>query len=247
MAKHPAKSAYAILPIAGRRRRATIGHSLCTNGTMVAGLIKALLRLRLSARLAVAIPLLALAACAAGPDNDVLDDYTEVASTGILSAPDARPSRFDPASRDTVFRGKYLVELLGCAACHTDGALVGDPNPDLSLAGSRIGIAYSNPLGDARPGIVFPSNLTPDTETGIGSWTDAQIAAAIRTGQGRHGRRRIAVMPWQGYAKLSQEDAMAMVAYLRSIPAISHQVPSEVEPGTRSPSRFVYFGVYERR
>lgn len=191
--------------------------------------------------------MLAIAACAADPAPGVLDEYTEVQSTTILSAPDARASRFDPASRDTVFRGKYLVELLGCAACHTEGALVGDADQNYALAGSRIGIAFSNPLGDKRPGIVYPSNLTPDTETGLGSWSDEQIAAAVRTGQGRHGRRRIAVMPWQGYAKLSAEDTKAIVAYLRSIDAIRHRVPDEVSPGSRASTRFVYFGVYEQR
>lgn len=195
----------------------------------------------------VAISLLVLGACATEPQPDVLDEYTEVQSTTILGAPDARPSRFDPSSRDAVFRGKYLVELLGCAACHTDGALVGDPNPERALAGSRIGIAFSNPLGDARPGIVYASNLTPDTETGLGTWSDKQIAAAIRAGQGRHGGRRIAVMPWQGYARLSPDDTAAIVAYLRSIDAVRHEVPNEVPPGSRATTRFVYFGVYERR
>lgn len=190
---------------------------------------------------------LLLAACAAGDLADPLSEYEEVEATTILGAPDAKPGSYAPEMRTTVLRGKYLVELLGCGACHTDGALVGDADPRRQLAGSAIGIAYSNPLGDSRPGIVYPSNITPDVETGIGSWSDAQIVAAIRAGQGRHGTRRIAVMPWQGYAKLSQEDAMAIAAYLQSIPAVSHDVPDEVAPGTRARSPFVYFGVYQRR
>lgn len=185
--------------------------------------------------------------CAADDVASPLSEYKEVAATTILSAPDARPGSFAPGSRDTVLRGKYMVELLGCGSCHTDGALVGDPNPQRALAGSNVGIAFSNPLGDRRPGIVYPSNLTPDVKTGLGAWTDEQIVAAVRAGQGRHGTRRISVMPWQGYAKLSPEDAKAIVAYLRSIPAVSHQVPDEVEPGKRARSPFVYFGVYERR
>lgn len=188
-----------------------------------------------------------LSGCAAEDFADPLSQYEEVDATTIISAPDARSGSYAPESRETVLRGKYLVELLGCGTCHTDGALIGDPDPMRQLGGSSIGIAYSNPLGDSRPGIVYPSNITPDVKTGIGAWTDFQIVAAIRAGQGRHGSRRIAVMPWQGYAKLSQEDAMAIAAYLLSIPAVSHDVPNEVEPGTRATSPFVYFGVYQSR
>lgn len=191
--------------------------------------------------------ILLLSGCAAEDFANPLSQYEEVEATTILSAPDSRPGSYAPESRDTVLRGKYLVELLGCGACHSDGALVGDPDPQRQLAGSRIGIAYTNPLGDSRPGIVYPSNITPDDETGIGGWTDVQVAAAIRAGQGRHGSRRIAVMPWQGYAKMSHDDAMAIAAYLLSISAVSHDVPDEVEPGTRAQYPFVYFGVYQSR
>lgn len=190
---------------------------------------------------------LMLSACAAEDFAGPFSQYEEVEAATILGAPEARAGSYAPESRAAVMRGRYLVELLGCGACHTNGALVGDPDPLRQLAGSRIGIAYSNPLGDSRPGIVYPSNITPDVETGIGAWSEGQIVAAIRAGQGRHGNRRIAVMPWQGYAKLSPEDATAIAAYLLSVPPVSHDVPDEVEPGTRSQHPYVYFGVYQRR
>ena len=116
-----------------------------------------------------------------------------------------------------------------------------------ALAGSRTGIAYMNPFGNDRPGVVYPPNITPDPETGIGDWSDTQIAAAVRSGQGRHTSRRIAVMPWQGYAKLTDEDVDAVVAYLRSIKPIRNKVPAEVTPGQRAPAPFVYFGTYRSR
>ena len=188
-----------------------------------------------------------LSACAAGDFADPLVEYEEVSATTILNAPEARTGSYAPESRAAVMQGRYLVELLGCGACHTNGALIGDPDPLRQLAGPRIGIAFSNPLGDSRPGIVYPSNITPDVKTGIGAWTEDQVVAAIRAGKGRHGKRRIAVMPWQGYAKLSREDAMAIAAYLLSIPPVSHDVPDEVEPGSRAQDPYVYFGVYQRR
>jgi mono/diheme cytochrome c family protein len=178
---------------------------------------------------------------------DPLQDYEEVDATTVLDAPDAVPGKFAPEHLYKVERGEYLVELLGCGACHTEGALEGVPDFDKALAGSSIGIAFSSPLGEERPGIVFPPNLTPDEETGIGLWSDRQIENAIRVGVGRHSGRKIAVMPWQGYTRMQPEDVEAIVAYLRSIKPVSHKVPDEVKPGVTTEHPFVYFGVYRSR
>lgn len=191
--------------------------------------------------------LILVAGCVSEPGYDPLQDYEELDATTVLDAPSAQPGSYAPADRDRVYRGEYLVELLGCGVCHTDGALSGVPDMERSLAGSRIGIAFSNPLSERYPGVVYPPNITPDIETGIGGWSDAQIANAVRTGIGRHGQRRIATMPWQGYAKLSDEDVSAIVSYLHSIDAVSHQVPAEVQPGRPATEEFVYFGVYRSR
>jgi len=194
------------------------------------------------------IAVLSVAACATDSGTDVpydpLQDFEEVDAQTVLDAPRAQPGRYAPENRHQVERGEYLVELLGCGACHTDGALEGVPDYDKALAGSTTGIAYTSPLGVSRPGIVYPANITPDEETGIGSWSDIQIERAIRAGLGRHASRRIAVMPWQGYAKLSAEDMQAVIAYLRSIKPIRHKVPDEVLPGREASNPFIYFGVY---
>jgi mono/diheme cytochrome c family protein len=174
-----------------------------------------------------------------------LDDYEQVTATGIFDAPHA--TVVAPEDREAIARGRYLVELLGCGSCHTDGALIGEPNMERSLAGSRVGIAYSNPLEYRRPGIVFPPNITPDDETGIGTWSDRQIAAAVRAGSGRHGKGRILVMPWQGYSKISDNDIMAIVGYLRRIEPVPFRVPENVPPGRRTSERYVHFGVYQSR
>lgn len=190
---------------------------------------------------------LVLAACAAETSYNPLVRYDELNSTKILDAPSPVAGNFAPENRYLVEHGEYLVELLGCGACHTDGALEGAPNMNKALAGSRIGIAYMNPFGNDLPGVVYPPNITPDMETGIGEWSDNQIAAAVRAGLGQHVSRRIAVMPWQGYAKMSDEDVDAIVAYLRSIKPVSHKVPIEVIPGTVAKESFVYFGTYRSR
>ena len=197
-------------------------------------------------QLVLATPLL-LAACAAESPYDPLADYEELNATTILDAPDPIPGNFAPENRYQAARGKYLVELLGCGACHTDGALEGAPDMKMALAGSAIGIAYTSPLGERYPGIVYPPNITPDKETGIGDWSDSQIENAVRAGFGRHAGRRITVMPWQAYAKISNEDAQAIVAYLRSVRPVSHRVPDDVAPGEKAEKPFVYFGVYRSR
>jgi hypothetical protein len=118
---------------------------------------------------------------------------------------------------------------------------------DMPLAGSQTGIARTNPLESRRPGVVYPPNITPDEDTGIGLWTDRQIANAVRAGIGRHGTRRLSTMPWQGYAQLHDDDVNAIVGYLRSIAPIRNKVPAEVLPGQIATSPFVYFGVYRSR
>ena len=187
------------------------------------------------------------AACAADQPVEPVGDYVEMKTTPILDAPSAVPGRYAPADRHKVARGEYLVELLACGTCHTDGALVGEPNPDRALAGSRVGIAYANPLGNHKPGVVFPPNITPDVDTGIGEWSDKQIEDAIKAGSGRHVDRKIVMMPWAGYARMSPEDISAIVIYLRSIESVSHRVPDDVVPGTATDELFVYFGVYRSR
>ena len=191
--------------------------------------------------------LFVLGGCVTESGVDPLANYEEVDATTIIDAASPRPGQSAPGNSYLAERGEYLVELLGCGACHTDGALIGEANLERSLAGSRIGIAWSNPLGDKYPGIVYPPNITPDRETGIGMWSDLQIADAIRAGIGRHGSRRISTMPWPGYAKIYDEDIAAITAYLRSIEPIVHRVPDEVAPGRTASEPFVYFGVYRSR
>jgi len=192
-------------------------------------------------------PLLALAACATDTASDVSGDYEELDTTTVIDTPSPTAGAYFPADRDTLDRGAYMVRLLGCGSCHTDGAFEGAPDLERALAGSNTGIAFTNPLGDELPGIVYPANITPDEATGIGRWSEQQIGDAIRSGIGRHGGRRIPTMPWQGYSGLSDDDVAAMVAYLRSITAVSHEVPVEVSPGQSAVDPYVYFGVYRSK
>ncbi len=70
------------------------------------------------------------------------------------------------------------------------------------------------------------SNLTPDPETGAGSWTDDQLARAIREGVGHDGRALFPIMPYQRYRNMSDEDLASVVVYLRSLPAVHNRLPA---------------------
>ncbi len=127
------------------------------------------------------------AANAAETTYDPLEDYEELIPSTDVVPPETTAGDSTPATE----RGEYLVQLLGCSTCHTDGALIGEPNRARWLAGSGVGIAYSNPLRQPRPGIVYPPNLTPDDDTGLGQWSDEAIAEAIRSGDDRHSARPV--------------------------------------------------------
>ena len=196
-------------------------------------------------RYAALLCMVAGLAIADTPSNPAIPEgLHEVAPVTAVQTPEPRPDALAGSNRAQIEHGRYLVELIGCGACHTDGAIVGEPNPAHLLAGSDFGIAYTSPLRDKYPGVVYPANLTPDKSTGLGDWTDDQIAAAIRSGARRHGSGRLTVMSWPLYQRMADTDVNSIVAYLRSIPAVKHKVPEAVSPGTKAQAPYVHFSVY---
>ena len=123
-----------------------------------------------------------------------------------------------------VERGKYLVTIGGCGDCHTPGYFLGKPDVSKTLGGSDVG------FGIPGLGAFVGRNLTPDKETGLGNWTDDQIITAFTTGVRPDGRKLAPIMPWQDLAHLDREDALAIVAYLRSLPPVKHAVPGPFGP-----------------
>jgi hypothetical protein len=193
-------------------------------------------------RLTVIAALLAVVGCASS--QEPLGGYEQVAPAAVLESPDPAETAYPT---DRVEHGRYLVELLGCGNCHTDGALIGEPDATRLLAGSAVGIAWSNPLEVRNPGVVYPSNLTSDPQTGIGDWSVWQIVAMLQSGVDDHGGRPLPIMPRVAYSKLQTEDATAIAMYLKSLPAVDHKVPANVRPGQRARHPFVHFGVYRSR
>ncbi len=145
--------------------------------------------------------------------------------TGMLATQSLDAGAASRGASAEVARGQYLATIMDCAGCHTPGALAGRPEFDRQLAGSAIGFA----LPDG--GVVYPKNLTPDAETGLGRWSEDDIARAVRQGQSRNGRVLVPVMPWPSYAVLTEADARAIAAYLKSVPPVRFEVPRDVRPG----------------
>jgi hypothetical protein len=153
-------------------------------------------------------------------------------------------------ANDRVARGEYLVATIGCGDCHspkvlgpqgpvedTSRRLSGHPegtvlSPPPSLGGSWITAGSSDLTAWVGPwGISYTFNLTPDENTGIGSWSEDTFVQTLRTG--RHmgvSRPILPPMPWQFYRNLSDQDLRSIYAYLRTIPPVRNRVPLPTAP-----------------
>src|SRR6266851_7855154 len=129
-------------------------------------------------------------------------------------------------------RGKYLVSLGGCNDCHTPGYFLGKPDFSRALAGSEVGFELPG------LGVFHGPNLTPDKETGLGNWTAKEITVAITKGQRPDGRELAPIMPWRSFVVLTPADALAIAAYLKSLPPVKNKVPGPFGPN-ETPTSFV--------
>lgn len=136
------------------------------------------------------------------------------------------------ADSELVERGKYLVTIASCTDCHTPGHFLGKPDMTRYLGGSEVGFEIPG------TGVFYGPNLTPDEETGLGRWSERDIVTAIRTGMRPDGRMLAPVMPWPALAELTDPDAAAIAAYLKSLPLVSNKVPGPFGPG-EAPTSFV--------
>ncbi|MDB5931276.1 MAG: cytochrome c, class [Polaromonas sp.] len=109
-------------------------------------------------------------------------------------------------SDSRIERGAYLARAGNCMTCHT----------------ARGGQPYAGGLGIATPfGTVFTSNLTPDSATGIGSWSNDHFWRALHNGRSKDGRLLYPAFPYTSYTQVTREDSDALFVYLRSLPAVS--------------------------
>ncbi|MDB5826254.1 MAG: alcohol dehydrogenase [Variovorax sp.] len=123
------------------------------------------------------------------------------------------------ATAQLVERGRYLALAGNCAGCHT----------------VRGGTPYAGGVGIATPfGLVYSSNLTPDTTHGIGDWSAAQFWRAMHNGRSREGRLLYPAFPYPSLTKLTREDSDAIYAYLQ------HALLPSARPNDAHTLRFPY-------
>ena len=123
------------------------------------------------------------------------------------------------AAETPLERGTYLMEsIAACPVCHTPWGEDGGQRTDRHLAGGTV--------LEEEWYTAYASNITPDPETGIGRWSDDEIIAAIREGRRPDGSLIGPAMPIALYRSISDRDARALVAYLRSVPPIRNEVPA---------------------
>jgi mono/diheme cytochrome c family protein len=122
----------------------------------------------------------------------------------------------DQQSFTRVERGRYLATLGDCNACHRD------PKSGQPFAGGR---SIETPFG-----MVIARNITPDRETGIGSWSDKEFADALRAGKRRDGSHLYPAMPYPYFTRMTDEDVHDLRAFLATVPAVHNSVTANQLP-----------------
>jgi mono/diheme cytochrome c family protein len=134
---------------------------------------------------------------------------------------------------ENIERGRYMaVNVLQCVDCHSerDWSLYGGPPVEPIGAGracmTRETIATGVNAGqETFPGRLCIRNITPDIETGIGSWTDGEVIRAAREGVNREGKGLFPIMPYFIYKNVADDDIEAVVAYLRTLQPVQSVKP----------------------
>ena len=108
-------------------------------------------------------------------------------------------------------RGAYVLRVAGCATCHTA------PKGGKFLAGGR---ELKSPFGS-----FFPPNITPDAETGIGTWSDEDFMRALREGKSPDGKPYYPAFPYTSYTRMTRQDMVDLKAYLDSLDPVRNEVP----------------------
>jgi mono/diheme cytochrome c family protein len=169
---------------------------------------------------------LSLSACSPGDDGAGAESASMPAAAPAPAQPqpyvfDRPPVPPSPPASDLVARGEYLVEgIAACGNCHSARTEDGEFIPGMEYAGNFV--------IEEVPFIAYAPNITPDPETGIGNWTDQEIERAIREGISRDGRVMIPPMAYPYFRDISSNDMAAIIAYLRSVPAVRNEVPASV-------------------
>ena len=133
---------------------------------------------------------------------------------------------------ELIARGKYLVTIGNCTDCHTDGFLLGQPSEERYLAGAQNGWFIPG------LGVMYPPNLTPDPETGLGKWSKRDIVRALKEGVRPDGSAINPPMPIVNTRMLTDEDAYAIASFLKSMKPVRHKTPKNPVAQEQAPGPY---------
>ena len=129
--------------------------------------------------------------------------------------------------QQVVARGEYLaVHVAACIHCHSKRDWTKYSGPVIPGTEGGGGQEFSHAEFDAIPGVLYSKNITPDSATGIGTWTDAEIIRAITQGIRKNGDTLFPLMPYASFNHMSKSDLMSIVAYLHALKPIHDEVPA---------------------
>jgi mono/diheme cytochrome c family protein len=132
----------------------------------------------------------------------------------------------DDSLQQSIGRGNYLANnVAACFDCHSNRDFKYFAGPVIPGTEGMGGTLLDNKLTPIIPGELYPKNITPDSATGIGSWTDEELFRAITMGIRKNGDTLFPLMPYPHYNKLPKQDIQDIIAYLRTIKAINNTVP----------------------
>ena len=147
----------------------------------------------------------------------------------VVLGPDARPTSAEKfeVTEARLARGKYLAEgPASCFHCHTEHDY---SNPEYPILQDKKGAGWAMPIPELNH--ISARNITQDRETGLGNWTDDEIARAIREGVSRDGTALFPIMPYLMFRSMDDEDVKSIVVYLRTIKPVRNQVATRQLPG----------------
>lgn len=125
-----------------------------------------------------------------------------------------------------IARGRYLaVNVAGCADCHSMRDFSKYSGPIIKGTEGGGGVAFDQKMAGV-PGVVYAKNITPDPETGIGTWTDDEILRAITQGINKKGDTLFPLMPYAMYNQLAEQDLRSIIAFLRTLKPIKKEIPA---------------------
>lgn len=137
------------------------------------------------------------------------------------SAPQA--SNKEDSIKTVLKKGEYLANHVAlCIHCHSQPDDTKYSGPVIS--GTEGGGGYAFTPGHGVPGTVYGRNITPDAETGIGNWTDAEVVRAVTQGISKNGDTLFPLMPYYTYNHMAKEDLLNVIAYIRTLKPIKNKV-----------------------